>query len=353
MWVNDSDFCNTISRIWGALSLIAWSTAKLGIVDNNTTIMNAIASNGVALGSISDSDFFTYILENSTYLTTCAWSSAWASKINSYEADDLLPAIYSYTWDLWYNTFAELAEDDTAMETVEASTEAMLIIDNNSEASSYMKWKPWANTLLYMPLNWDLLDYSWNNNNGTAYWTVTFNTVENRQYAYTNNSAITLTSYPVWTWNPNDFTFVWWAKLTPSTWYCSIFHMWSDSTSYRFNLIINYRWWSGPYQHIMDLYSWNIYLSQNMNSPQYPWEWVCVVYTYEKSTHTHTLYLNNVQSWQSNSYSLNIWSSFKYIWRPNSWNNCWLAEIIFESWIWTAEQRTDYYNKTKKQFWLT
>lgn len=212
-------------------------------------------------------------------------------------------------------------------------------------------WRqPSANTLLYMPLNWDLLDYSWNNNNWTASWTISFQTVWNRQYAQLDNSAISLTSFPVWTWTPNSHTVAWWVKMS-SSWVCSAFYMWTDSNWRRYNLVFNY--WTSSFMHIMDCY-WNpdVPLSSSMWSRQYAWQWACFIYTRNKSTWYHTLYLNNVQTWTSNVRTLNIWTNFKYIWRALSWAGAyWLAEIVFENWVRTAEQRQNFFDKTKSKFW--
>lgn len=220
-------------------------------------------------------------------------------------------------------------------------------------------WKPWEDTLLYMPLNWDTLDYSWNNNNGTWTWTTDYRNIWtwNKKYAYINtNSAIVLTSFPVWTWNPNDFTFACWTKTNSNKWYSCPFHIGSDSRWNRFTLILNYPYSSSNYRHIIDLYWIDEDVSPSYSSPTNVWERVFVVYTYKNSWHNHTIYINNVQAWSTNTYSLNIWSSYKYIGRSQSdsiYAEFWLSEIIFESWIWTEEQRTDYYNMTKWIYWVS
>lgn len=136
--IDDPIVKSVICNSQNALNTIAWDSDKLDIVENDTTIMNTIANNSWALWHMSDSDFFEYILENETYLATCAAWTNWKAKINSYAADDLLDPIYFWTGDLGYSTFAELAADDTSMEIVQANTQAMLIVNNNEEADSYM-----------------------------------------------------------------------------------------------------------------------------------------------------------------------------------------------------------------------
>lgn len=219
-------------------------------------------------------------------------------------------------------------------------------------------WQPWADTLLYMPLNWDVLDYSWNNNNWTWTWTTDYRNIWtwSKKYAYINtDSAIALTSFPVWTWDPNDFTFACWTKTNQTTWYSIPFYMWTDTRGNRFNLILNYKFSASSYVHLIDLY-WFDEDIVFMSSPSNVWEWICVVYTYNKSLHEHTLYINNTQVWSSSNYSLNIWNNFKYIGRSLSdsqYTNYWLSEIVFESWIWTSEQRSDYYDLTKSLYGIS
>ena len=142
---------------------IAWSHTSMVLVKDNTTIMNALIVDSTALWAISQQDFFDYVLENETFLSTCVWSTAWANKVNSIDADDLLEPIYFYTWDLWYDSWTTLSEDDDAMETLENNTNAMLIIESNEEAISYfwipseyqeverigITWSQYINTWLY------------------------------------------------------------------------------------------------------------------------------------------------------------------------------------------------------------
>ena len=136
--LDNTAIVNAISTNSTALSEIVSDEDVFAVWRTNSTIMTAISTNSTALSTISDSDFFTYILENATYLNSCANSTSWKAKINSYAADDLLPAIYYWTGDLGYSTFAELAASDSAMEIVQGNAQAMLIIESNDEAKSYL-----------------------------------------------------------------------------------------------------------------------------------------------------------------------------------------------------------------------
>lgn len=124
-----------------AMLAIVASTDKLDIVDENSVIMTWIATNASALTAMSDQNFTSYILEDHDYLVACTSDDDWKARINSMAADDLLPAIFYWTWLSGYSTFADLAANDSAMEIVQSSDEAMLIIISNDEANSYMDIK--------------------------------------------------------------------------------------------------------------------------------------------------------------------------------------------------------------------
>ena len=154
----DSVVATAITNSQDAMNAIASSSTKLWIVDDSSTIMTAIATNSTALWNMSDSDFSTYILENSTYLTTTTSSTAWQNRINSMDADDLLPAIFYWTGLSWYSTFADLAANDWAINIVQSNTNAMLIINCNDEAFSYLERQPGTNTIAYFPLEDNVTD---------------------------------------------------------------------------------------------------------------------------------------------------------------------------------------------------
>ena len=257
---------------------IAWSHTSMVLVKDNTTIMNALIVDSTALWAISQQDFFDYVLENETFLATCVWSTAWANKVNSIDADDLLEPIYFYTWDLWYDSWTTLSEDDDAMGTLENNTNAMLIIESNDEASSYFRIPPiyqeveyiqsdnrqCLNTLFvpsdynYVKLVFDMTPTSFKSSSNYFYWTNTnwrWNSFE-----YTSASS----SY----WNVWSSTLIW--KLNPNL---------STNTKYSFDITYNWNngWtliiaWSYNFSVWYTWYLWNdnlIFFSEwlQMNSP--------------------------------------------------------------------------------------
>ncbi len=240
---------------------IAWSHTSMVLVKDNTTIMNALIVDSTALWAISQQDFFDYVLENETFLATCVWSTAWANKVNSIEADDLLEPIYFYTWDLWYDSWTTLSEDDDAMETLENNANAMLIIESNDEASSYFRIPPiyqeveyiqsdnrqCLNTLFvpsdynYVKLVFDMTPTSFKSSSNYFYWTNTnwrWNSFE-----YTSSSS----SY----WNVWSSTLIW--KLNPNL---------STNTKYSFD--ITYNWNNGWTLIIAWSYNFSVWYAWNL-----------------------------------------------------------------------------------------
>ena len=205
------------------------------------------------------------------------------------------------------------------------------------------------NTLLYLPLDGDLIDKSSHQNNWTAIWTISFQTIWSKRYAYFNaNSAIQLSSIPVWTWNPSAFTQSAWLK-TNSNWLWYMHHFGNDSYHSRSCLIVFY---SNDKKPLQDLYWswWDTYLWPASNSSLWN-TWIYVGYTYNNGT--HKLYIN-WQLYGTWSNAINIsWTNNKNVWRVDwTWWYA-MADCIFESGERSAQNFLDYYNKTKKKFGYT
>lgn len=210
-------------------------------------------------------------------------------------------------------------------------------------------WHVTPNTLLYLPLDGDLIDKSSHQNNWTAIWTISFQTIWSKRYAYFNaNSAIQLSSIPVWTWNPSAFTQSAWLK-TNSNWLWCMHHFGNDSYHARSCLIVFYMDDKKPLQ---DLYWswWDTYLWPASNSSLWN-TWIYVGYTYNNGT--HKLYIN-WQLYGTWSNAINIsWTNNKNVWRVDwTWWYA-MADCIFESGERSAQNFLDYYNKTKKKFGYT
>lgn len=329
-----------------ALSTIAWDNDKLEIVKENTAIMNAIAVNSTALAAMSDSDFFEYILEDSTYLTTCAWSTNWKAKINSYAADDLLDPIYFWTGDLGYSTFAALAADDTSMEIVQSNTEAMLIIESNDECSDYIVWKPWNDVVLYVPLEDDIAEKTWKNTitnysvslttlNWVKCWYFNWSArIETSQRQFSNTSH----TLSAWIYYPDSWFTGWCNALSSNPCWVYNWDIISITSSWT---IVNYT-----------VYTWNTSWEIKKSNLNLKWGWHNVVFSW------WTLYLDWQVIW-SNSWNY-TWNQIYTIWWHTTNSSCtrsfmkwYLREVIIWNSVWNAQEVLKYYNKTKKYFWIS
>lgn len=212
-------------------------------------------------------------------------------------------------------------------------------------------WQPWANTLVYMPLDWDVVDYSGNNNNGTWIWTASYQDVyswSSKKWAYfSDNSAIDLTALPV-SWN-TAFTHSCWVK-TNADWVAFMHHFWRDTYGRRSVLCMFYIVDKRPHQ---DTY-WTDYILWNATTSSL-WEtWINIIYTY--NSWNNVLYIN-WQQYGTASWNLNIQTWYnKFIWRSLSGASyTWymLAESIIEDVVWTGQEALDYYNLTKGDFWIS
>ena len=210
-------------------------------------------------------------------------------------------------------------------------------------------WHVTPNTLLYLPLDGDLIDKSANHNNWTWEWTAQYDDIIawwTKKCAYFNsNSAIKLTS-ELFSWNPT-FTNSCWVKTNSSG--VSFMHtFWQDSWWRRSVLCMFYNNNKRPLQdtYWTDIYIWNATTSDLWG------KWINIIYTY--SWWTHKLYINWVLYWTW-SWNLNISSWYqRYIWRKlgDLYGYC-LADSIFENIVWSADDALNYYNKTKKKFGYT
>ena len=345
----DSVVANAIINSQEAMNAIASSSTKLWIVDDSSTIMTAIATNSTALWNMSDSDFSTYILENSTYLTTTTSSTAWQNRINSMDADDLLPAIFYWTGLSWYSTFADLANSDSAMEIVQSDSHAMAIINCNEEALAYFDYSPNADTLVYLPLEWDLTDKTWKT---TPVWnSITFETQWWKlwvRFAWNTNSYINLSW--VQSLDTTDFTISFWIYVI---WNSDIIfvHRWnSDSTNMDLHFIRRSTNKVDLWFYSNDC-AWNVAVSN--------WRWYNLTWTYNHSTRAMRTYVNWALDWSRTwSWNPNFWTYDIQLWCKR-WRTTWnavngvMSRFILEKREWSSSEVAEYVNKFKDEYWIS
>lgn len=339
----DTVVANAIANSQEAMDTIASSWTKLNIVKTSSTIMTAIATNSSALGNMSNNDFTTYILENSTYLTTTTSSTAGQNRINSMSADSLLPAIYYWTWLSWYASFQALSEDDNAVEILEDSTEAMSIVECNDEAMNYLWYAMNQNTICYFPFKNDLTDKAWNRTltvNGCTISDWVVNIPSYDSYMKLNNT-------------------IWGSQITISVWYYLSQFNWQSQS--RHTLFCR-DWWT--YHHFLFPNStrswqtqWNVgfynsswYASSKILSV---WNWYHIVvvknWSNEKIYINDELVMDSNSSFNNDSYPLWIIANYSSSW----WNQgaVWkMSDLIIESWNRTASDVDKYFNRVYKRY---
>lgn len=232
-------------------------------------------------------------------------------------------------------------------------------------------WKPWANTVLYLPLDWDVVDYSsagrtftvlgsW-----TSAWTPVFTTVQ-----WTKKCA----SFTATNINTSD----WFAYTTDVTW---IPTSWNMTISFWMN------WWgtvptegapgSNYYQEMVSYrtdtgYTWMCMMKENTNVIMFHgsaqenstftptvWTWYNITYTVD--SWTCYIYKDWVQIY-TDSYIYWSWANKLCLWwwynnNPSKnyreeaykWK---LADVIIENVAWTSQEISDYYNLTKWNYGL-
>lgn len=223
----------------------------------------------------------------------------------------------------------------------------VLIWQNNVEKQIYPAgWKPWANTTLYLPLNWNITDphnqvtYSW-------VWTSSFDTWSTGVQAanLTWSNAINL-------WASTDFE-QWTGEMTVLFWFTTS----SPST----NQVCEFRN-SSAYYFGMEIYSSKLrFICKNSSASESWISWTTTLTSWTKYLAVLTmkenwqaiLYLNwNVETtiniWTFQTYSFQNW---QYIGSSRGWNGAFwrwmIKDFIIENRERTAQEISDYYNQTK------
>lgn len=223
-------------------------------------------------------------------------------------------------------------------------------------------WKPWANTLLYLPIDDDdtssiVYDHSTNQTNFTWYWTAAYDTLSSgkRVITFSGGNGIYI-----------DTNITTTQPLTISLWHYrnwnqsndgSIFVSQSDSPWPR-GLIVSYtntrNWMSAFY---WDDAGWRNY-GNRFNPLDQTWYHIVVVL----DSNTITMYVNWSQnttwSWNTPSFWLIPANSFWFT-RSNNINtntrflNWKMGSVIIENKARTAQEISDYYNLTKWDYWIS
>lgn len=223
------------------------------------------------------------------------------------------------------------------------------------------EWKPWANTLFYYKFEQNLNDSSWNNR--TATWSNIGYTQVNWQYVVTNTSTSNSYIKPPaisWSWI-SDFAISFW--LYPINPWNSrqplIFAQSESSSPYKWPNIF---YWPDVYSSWWSTNSLMFRLSSS--NQQHTWvislnTWHHVVFT--RSSWTCKAYVDgsNVLTWTDTT----TWGTPAqlYVFNSNNdsskqgWGNTWAKadDYIYEKVAWSADDVTNYYDLTKRKYWIS
>ena len=226
-----------------------------------------------------------------------------------------------------------------------------LIIEFNEEAQSYLGWQPGANTLLYVPMETDLLDHSWNNVSITNYWISLNNTVLQNMGVWffrgSSEDRLEFSWIPFWN---NSFTISWLDRTNSN----------SNGTGSRFSTAWtswNWAWLLLWYQRV-NLYAWN-WTSWNVLSWPTAFssttnKWVHRVIT--RDWNTWKTYKNGSLFW-SGTASGYVWYNTEVIGNYRPWDRNpfygYMSQFIIENKVRSQLDVQDYLDKIKNKYWIS
>lgn len=210
-------------------------------------------------------------------------------------------------------------------------------------------WQPWANTLLYMPLNSTdtYTDKSWNSrtttNTNVSFWTYQW---VNCWYFNWTSAHIQITPF---TFSSELSLLIWLYPVWYTSWYDGkIFDARRSSYAFtsRYGLFGETTW-------ISWYINWTQTFVTDVSNKR-----VLFAMTSENGSQTYQVLWDNIDTTTTSSLSFSSFTPLKI----NLWNEYdngapryyewWMSECILESKIRTAQEISDYYNLTKWKYWL-
>ena len=224
-------------------------------------------------------------------------------------------------------------------------------------------WQPWADTVLYLPLDGDVVDYSSYARTITVYWAgASVGTPVFSNITWWKQVANFIATNPN---NSNWFAFT--ENLTdiPTSWdmTLSFWMSWGGNTTNDYEHIIAYRNqnWFAWMSMISNNGNFLFHGSWQENTTFYPttWTWYHIVCVVDNWT------CNIYQDWSliyTDSYT--YWSGGNWLWiwaYPESFHtngryepyNWLLSEVIIEKVAWSAQDVSDYYDLTKWDYGIS
>ena len=209
-------------------------------------------------------------------------------------------------------------------------------------------WWPWVNTLLYVPMETDLLDHSWNNIDITNYWISVNNTVLQDiwvwYFKWSADDRLEFSWITFWT---NSFTISRWEKSnSTSSWSGSRFSSARTTWSWAWLLL----WYNQTNLYAWSWTSWNVInWASAFNSNTGDW----VHWTVIRDWNNRKTYRNKTLYWSWTA-SGSVWYNTDVIWNYRPWDrnpyNWYMSRFIIESSVWDENYISEYIDLTNTDY---
>lgn len=210
-------------------------------------------------------------------------------------------------------------------------------------------WKPWENTLLYLPLNSTdtYLDKSWNNisttNSNVTFgdyywvecWIFNWSNAHIQVTPFAIPNTITLLCRTRWPSNSSSYdTKIFDARSNPTITTWKVPTSRSEPNTY-FAWLNN--WWLSTGQGIYD--QWFLFAVTT-------WWWTGDIYAIWDNLNIHSSYSCSINAGTPSQ--INIWNEYNN--GASRYYNGWISNLILENKARTAQEVADYYNQTKSNY---
>lgn len=319
------------------------------ILSNQTDLQNALNNKANKIDVLEKTNTTSYIPSGDYNPATKKYVDDSISAISVWDVlvSDQANNIFTPWMKIWGGT-----ESDYQSLTPDSNTAYLLLANQPTPPSPWRQ--PWVNTVLYVPMDTDLLDH-WPNNISLTNTNVTisnvgwvdaglFPTID----AYYNLS-VDLSSYissgdftvlvwvnalelPTWS-NPTPFTSIRWGFATSP-------YRWTSMTLSTGWFVIGVEWWQVQSSIIPTLNTWCLICWVYKTN-----EWILYINWNQEATSSWTLSygFQNFGIWMD-------WGDDEWKRRHRRW---YMSNFIIENKVWTSQEIQDYYDQTKWDYWIS
>ena len=206
------------------------------------------------------------------------------------------------------------------------------------------KWKPWANAICYFPFETDMNDTLGNKTFTTRDSWISITTIDGVSALYNNWNWSA--SINVWFNNTAVPSVLMWIKPVKTT---NSMYIWVRSTSWG-DQDRSFKIDSNKFTYIR-------YSGSYVENITNPWGWICVGII-DDASNWPAVYINWTKYSNSSAYTFTIlnWDVW-ILCRNNNWSysektQAYMSKLVLYSTVITEDEYTNYYNKTKSNYWL-